>query len=433
MATISGQVFNDLNANGLKDTGESGQSGWTVYLDADGNGQLGTGETSTTTAADGSYSFNGLAAGTYTVAEVQQSGWQQTSPAGTVPSIERVSVADDGTQGNDVSSVLSISADGRYVAFTSNASNLVPGDTNGFGDIFVYDRQTDTIERVSVASDGTQGNDRSVAPSISADGRYVAFVSYASNLVPGDTNGASDIFVYDRQTDTIERVSLAADGTEGDRASDSPSISADGRYVAFVSYASNLVSGDTNGETDVFVYDRQTDTIERVSVASDGTQANGYSHTTLDQRRRPLCGVFLSGQQPRPRRYQWHDTTSSCMTARRSTIERVSVATDGTQGNGSVMESAIDQRRRPLCGIRLFRQQPRPRRYQWTNRRDVFVYDRQTDTIERVSLAADGTQGKRLFRLSLDQRRRPLCGVPVLPPATSSPAIPMASTGRLRV
>ena len=93
-------MFNDLNADGLKNAGESGQSGWTVYLDADGNGQLGTGETSTTTAADGSYSFDGLAAGTYTVAEVQQPGWQQTSPVGSVPSIERVSVAADGTQGN---------------------------------------------------------------------------------------------------------------------------------------------------------------------------------------------------------------------------------------------------------------------------------------------------------------------------------------------
>ena len=82
LATISGAVFNDLNADGSKNTGESGQSGWTVYLDADGNGQLGTGETSATTAADGSYSFDGLAAGTYTVAEVQQPGWQQTSPAG---------------------------------------------------------------------------------------------------------------------------------------------------------------------------------------------------------------------------------------------------------------------------------------------------------------------------------------------------------------
>ena len=146
------------------------------------------------------------------------------------------------------SAVASISADGRYVAFISDASNLVPGDTNGVTDIFVYDRQTGTIERVSVAADGTQGNGGSCQPSISADGRYVAFSSYASNLVPGDTNGISDVFVYDRQTDTIERVSVAADGTQGNSYSWQPaSISADGRYVAFSSFASNLVPGDTNG------------------------------------------------------------------------------------------------------------------------------------------------------------------------------------------
>ena len=129
--------------------------------------------------------------------------------------------------------------------------------------------------------------------SISADGRYVAFHSDASNLVPGDTNGMSDIFVYDRQTDTIERVSVAANGTQGNGHSTSPSISADGRYVAFYSNASNLVPGDTNGTSDVFVYDRQTDTIERVSLAADGTQGNGDSDCRLDQRRRPLCGVSL--------------------------------------------------------------------------------------------------------------------------------------------
>ena len=130
LTAISGQVFNDLNADGLKDTGESGQSGWTVYLDADGNGQLGTGETSATTAADGSYSFDGLAAGTYTVAEVQQPGWQQTSPVGSVPSIERVSVADDGTQGNALSAVPR-SAPTAATWRSLCASNLVPGDTNG--------------------------------------------------------------------------------------------------------------------------------------------------------------------------------------------------------------------------------------------------------------------------------------------------------------
>ena len=135
--------------------------------------------------ADGSYSFNGLAAGTYTVAEVQQLGWQQTSPVGTAPAIERVSVADDGTQAKQpFLSRPTLSADGRYVAFDSSASNLVPGDTNGVSDVFVYDRQTDTIERVSVAADGTQGNGKSYSR-ISADGRYVAF-----SLLPATSSPA---------------------------------------------------------------------------------------------------------------------------------------------------------------------------------------------------------------------------------------------------
>lgn len=116
---------------------------------------------------------------------------------------------------------------------------------------------TGTTERVSVASDGTQGNWNSYYPSISADGRYVAFDSEASNLVSGDTNHSRDIFVHDRQTGQTTRVSVASDGTQGSSGSYDPSISADGRYVAFESGASNLVSGDTNGAGDVFVRDRE--------------------------------------------------------------------------------------------------------------------------------------------------------------------------------
>jgi len=191
--------------------------------------------------------------------------------------VQRVSVASDGTQGNDNSWDPSISADGRYVAFFSHASNLVPGDTNGKADVFVHDRVTGQTTRVSVASDGTEGNGYSWFPSISADGRYVAFESIASNLVPGDTNGVSDVFVHDRLTGQTTRVSVASDGTQGHSASDHPSISADGRYVAFESFASNLVPGDTNGKRDVFVHDRLTGQTARVSVASDGTQGNGDS------------------------------------------------------------------------------------------------------------------------------------------------------------
>src|SRR5207249_1385057 len=111
---------------------------------------------------------------------------------------ERVSVDSTGTEGNSASTHPSISADGRFVAFASDATNLVPGDTNGFQDVFVHDRLTGTTERVSVDSAGTQGNSVSLEPSISADGRLVAFRSFASNLVPGDTNGVKDVFVHDR-------------------------------------------------------------------------------------------------------------------------------------------------------------------------------------------------------------------------------------------
>ncbi|MGH2537869.1 MAG: TolB family protein, partial [Candidatus Promineifilaceae bacterium] len=189
-----------------------------------------------------------------------------------------MSIASDGAQGNDGSYYPSISADGRYVAFYSDAWNLVGGDTNGTWDVFVHDRDTGQTSRVSVASDGAQGDNHSGAPSISADGRYVAFNSVASNLVGGDTNGAYDIFVHDRDTGQTSRVSIASDGAQGNESSGVPAISADGRYVAFYSEASNLVGGDTNGYLDVFVHDRDTGQTSRASVASDGAQANGASY-----------------------------------------------------------------------------------------------------------------------------------------------------------
>jgi Tol biopolymer transport system component len=168
----------------------------------------------------------------------------------------RVSVASNGIQGNGSSYQPSISADGRYIAFTSWSTNLVAeGETNGFdNDIFVHDRVTGETTRVSVASDGTQGNDYSSYPSISADGRHVAFRSNATNLVVGDTNGVVDVFVHDRQTEQTTRVSVDNNGTQGNSFSDGASISADGRYVAFSSPATNLVAGDTNGRQDIFVH-----------------------------------------------------------------------------------------------------------------------------------------------------------------------------------
>ena len=192
-------------------------------------------------------------------------------PSGTT---ERISVDSSGAEGNAMSTRPSISADGRYVAFQGLATNLVAGDTNGFGDIFVRDRLSGTTERVSVDSTGAEGDEASYFPAISPDGRYVAFWSAASNLVGGDTNGSWDVFVRDRQLGTTERVSVDSGGAEGNSDSADPSISPDGRYVAFTSAATNLVGGDTNGVLDVFVRDRQLGTTERVSVQTSGAQAN---------------------------------------------------------------------------------------------------------------------------------------------------------------
>ena len=190
---------------------------------------------------------------------------------------ERVSVASSGVQGNGDSYPTSLSAEGRYVAFWSQADNLVPGDTNKVADVFVRDRQNDTTERVSVDSTGAQSNGFSSIASITADGRYVAFDSEASNLVPGDTNARVDVFVHDRLTGATERVSLSSSGAQGDEHSYIPCISADGRFVVLFSLATNLVPADTNDTGDVFLHDRQTGTTERVSVATNGAQGNSLS------------------------------------------------------------------------------------------------------------------------------------------------------------
>ncbi|TVQ31480.1 MAG: hypothetical protein EA376_09390, partial [Phycisphaeraceae bacterium] len=182
-----------------------------------------------------------------------------------------------GEEGNDHSLFPSISADGRFVAFYSDANSLVSGDTNDATDAFVHDRQTGVTERVSVSSTGVQGNNNSFFPSISADGRFVAFHSEANNLVTGDSNDASDVFVHDRQTGVTERVSVSSSGEQSNGDSWNPSISADGRLVAFMSEADNLVPNDTNDTWDVFVHDRQTGVTERVSVSTAGEQGNLWS------------------------------------------------------------------------------------------------------------------------------------------------------------
>lgn len=170
----------------------------------------------------------------------------------------------------------SISNDGRYVAFQSQYPHL-PGDTNGWEDIYVRDLTTNALERVSVDSNEQGGANRSLYPSISADGQVVAFHSISA-LVPDDTSCCSpDIYVRDRASGTTERANVASSGRPANVAdAANPSLSPDGRYVTFDTAASNLAAGDTNGATDVFVRDRLARTTGRVSVASDGSQASGF-------------------------------------------------------------------------------------------------------------------------------------------------------------
>jgi len=188
------------------------------------------------------------------------------------------SLTSTGAQANNGCAYASISSDGRFVAFQSSATNLVPGDTNGQSDIFVRDRLLGVTTRVSVSSAGVQANNITDAPMISANGRFIAFASAASNLVTGDTNATWDIFVHDRLTAETSRVSVNSAGVEGNSASlDRASISEDGRFVAFHSIASNLVAGDTNFEWDIFVHDRLTGATTRESVSSAGSQVSSGS------------------------------------------------------------------------------------------------------------------------------------------------------------
>ena len=315
--------------------------------------------------------------------------------------ITRVSVASDGSQGNGGSTAASISENGRYIAFESHATDLVAGDTNNScdwnrdgiadncRDVFVRDRQTGQTTRVSVGPDGTQGNSFSYGASMSADGRYVAFTSTATNWVPGLAAGSYEVYVHDMMSGHTTLVSENSDGTAGTGADASisadgrfiayqgdlelpvplsgilvydqqtgqtavasvsndgaavngwvgtPAISLTGRFVAFQSNATNLVAGDTNGMADIFVHDMQTGQTDRVSVASDGAQGNDWSGVadfptpvSADGRYvafMSLASNLVSGDTNGTWDAFIHDRLTGQTT-------RVSVGTGGIQGDGA--------------------------------------------------------------------------------------------------
>lgn len=199
-----------------------------------------------------------------------------------VTATTRISVTSAGAQATGGSSYqAAISANARVIAFASDATNLVPGDTNGQTDAFLRDRTTGSTVRASVKSGGVQVSATGyvgLSASLSADGSRVAFSSSATNLVPGDTNAVQDIFIRDVPANTTTRLTMNDDGMQAMGGhSLAPSLSADGRFVAFSSAATNLVYGDTNGQVDIFVRDNRKYQRRRVSVSSQGTQlATGH-------------------------------------------------------------------------------------------------------------------------------------------------------------
>ena len=262
--------------------------------------------------------------------------------------VQRVSVATGGGQASGGGSLSpALSSNGRFVAFDSEATNLVPGDTNGVRDVFMYDRQLGQTERVSVASDGTQGNDSSFAADISADGRYVAFLSYATNLVTGTSQGAN-VFVRDRQLGTTERISPIQQPSVFDfflylyaqvtLRNEVVSISDDGRFVAYP-YVGEI--GNPSVKTVALVYDRQTGLIEYIKVPTVSPDPSDPGDASLP----------------------------SALTA----PTRVTISGDGRL-------VAFDTYAR-LVGGDLNKQ------------RDVYVYDRQTGVFDRASVSTLGAEG----------------------------------------
>ena len=284
------------------------------------------------------------------------------SSAATAQETARVSIDSSGGQGNVYSNQCSMSEDGRFVAFQSVATNLVPGDTNASWDIFVHDRLTATTTRVSVDSSGAEGNNSSKEPSISADGRVVAFWSVATNLVTGDTNGMYDVFIHDRQTGITERVSVDSLGAQASGQSYWPSISANGRFVAFESNASDLVPTDANGKIDVFVHDRQSGATTLASVDSSEVQGNDDSR---------YCSISGNGN-----RVAFYSEASNLVSGDTNTFQDVFLR-DRQSGDNDSRErglggspgkpgrpGSLDFRERWLRGVRELFHQPRAGRHQ---------------------------------------------------------------------
>ena len=318
----------------------------------------------------------------------------------------RVSVSSQGAQGDRESTYPSVSGDGRYIAFTSTATNLASGDTNNLPDVYVHDRQTSSTERVSIGSKGEQpdGMSYTYVPAISEDGNRVVFSSSATTLVPGDTNNTPDVFLRDRRSGATERVSVSSEGVQGNGPSLHAVISGDGRFVAFHSFATNLVANDTNGVSDVFVRDLNARTTRRVSEDRVRGQGNGEAtRATISRDGRVIA----------------FSSKASNLTASPTRGNENVFVVDMVSG-GTTQASAIDDDVKDaiccaisaLCctivildrksvisadgNVVAFRSDSATHVRDDTNHyQDIFVFDRRTQQTARVSVSSRGTEGNR--------------------------------------
>jgi Tol biopolymer transport system component len=313
--------------------------------------------------------------------------------------LTRVSVDSYGAEadGDSAWNRPAFSSDGRFVAFASYATNLVYGDYNGVADVFVFDRASSVTVRVSIDSAGVEGNGDSYSASISGDGRFVAFTSWANNLVATDTFAFSDVFVHDRDPDVngifdegngiTLRVSVRTNGTQANGNSGNPSISRDGTLVAFDSVASNLVAGDRNGVKDVFVHDWVVAQTTRVSLNSSGGEANDQS--------------FSPAISPDGQVVAFVSSANDLVLADKNGVDDVFVheRATGLTEKASV-DSAGNAANNWSAGASLSDDGSIVAFYSWADNLvasdkngsgDVFVHDRATGVTERVSVDSSGT------------------------------------------
>ena len=292
-----------------------------------------------------------------------------------------------------------ISDDGRFVVFSSRATNLVAGDTNARRDVFLVDRSDGTTTLVSQAG-GVPADGGSIEPAVSGDGQVVAYRSRATNLVPDDTNREWDVFVWERTDASTTRVSVGSSGEQSDGTSRWPSLSSQGRFVAFTSNAEQLVADDTNGKTDVFLHDRVTGVTERVSVGSREQQGRGISaQSAVSAKGRYVAFASFAGNLvPRD------ENRSSDIFVRDRTNGTTQVASVGRGGRGpagDTYDPGISANGRYVVFDSYAPLTPQP---PWIGG-DVFVHDRVSGTTRHVSVPATGDSGGGLSpQISADGR-----------------------------